>query len=137
MKRVLVVDDHEENLYLLQVLLQSQGYTVELARNGAEALEKARLQPPDLIVSDILMPVMDGFTLCRAWKADERLRSVPFIFYTATYTDPRDEQLALDLGADAFITKPAEPDAFMAAVLDVLSAVRGQPARFFERARGR
>jgi signal transduction histidine kinase/DNA-binding response OmpR family regulator len=120
-KRVLVVDDHEENLYLLQVLLQSQGYQVELARNGAEALEKARQDPPNLVVSDILMPVMDGFTLCRAWKTHEILRSVPFIFYTATYTDPRDEQLALSLGADAFITKPSEPQVFLDAVLAVLS----------------
>ncbi len=121
MKRVLVVDDHEENLYLLRVLLESQGYVVDLARNGAEALETARERPPDLIVSDILMPVMDGFALCRTWKADEDLRDVPFVFYTATYTDPRDERLAKDLGADAFITKPAEPDVFLALIMDVLT----------------
>jgi PAS domain S-box-containing protein len=120
-KRVLVVDDHDENLYLMRVLLESQGYGVELARNGVEALEKARRDPPDMIVSDILMPVMDGFTLCRHWKADDRLSHVPFIFHTATYTDPKDERLALDLGADAFIAKPAEPEDFMAVVLAVLA----------------
>ncbi len=128
MTRLLVVDDHDENLYLLRVLLESQGFGVELAHNGAEALEKARQDPPDLIISDILMPVMDGFTLCRHWKADDRLGRVPFIFYTATYTDPKDEQLALDLGADAFIAKPAEPEDFLAAVLAVLArAEAGQP----------
>ncbi len=110
MKRLLVVDDHENALYFLRVLLEGHGYSVELARNGAEALDKARESPPDAIISDILMPVMDGFALCRAWRADERLAGIPFIFYTATYTDPKDEKLGLGLGADAFITKPAEPD---------------------------
>jgi two-component system cell cycle sensor histidine kinase/response regulator CckA len=118
---LLIVDDHEENLYLLQVLLSSQGYAVEIARNGAEALDMARKHAPDLIVSDILMPVMDGFTLCRNWRADESLQHIPFVFYTATYTEPKDERLALDLGADAFITKPAEPEDFLAAVLTVLA----------------
>ena len=103
------------------MLLESQGYAVELAHDGADALTKACQNPPDLVISDILMPVMDGFTLCRRWKADDRLSRVPFIFYTATYTDSRDEQLARDLGADAFITKPAEPEYFVAAILAVLA----------------
>src|SRR5665647_587160 len=121
MRRVLVADDKHENLYLLQALLESHGYAVELAHDGAEALAMARLDPPDLVVSDILMPVMDGFTLCRNWKADESLRQIPFVFYTATYTDPKDERLALDLGADAFLIKPAEPEDFMATILGFLA----------------
>ena len=87
---ILVVDDNEQDLDLLQVLLGGDGYQVVTAVNGAEALAKARLNPPDLIVSDILMPVMDGFALCRECKKDERLRQIPFVFYTATYTDERD-----------------------------------------------
>lgn len=120
-KRVLVVDDKEDNLALLQALLAGSGYAVDQARHGAEALVKARAAPPDIVVSDLLMPVMDGYTLLRQWKADESLRHIPFIVYTATYTDPKDEQLALDLGADAFIVKPAEPVAFMARLEEVLS----------------
>jgi two-component system cell cycle sensor histidine kinase/response regulator CckA len=116
MTRVLIVDDKEENLYYLQALLTGHGWSVDTARHGAEALVKARHHPPDLVVSDLLMPVMDGYTLLRHWKADDRLRHAPFIVYTATYTEPEDERLALSLGADAFILKPAEPDDFLARI---------------------
>src|SRR5271167_1286346 len=106
MSRILIVDDKEENLYYLRTVLEGQGSIVESACHGAEALVKARLNPPDLIVSDLLMPVMDGYTLLRHWKADARLKKIPFIVYTATYTEEEDERLALSLGADAFILKP-------------------------------
>ncbi|MBE7454113.1 MAG: response regulator [Kofleriaceae bacterium] len=125
MTRVLLVDDKDENLYYLSALLGSHGYVVDTARQGAEALLKARQSPPDVVVSDLLMPVMDGYTLLRHWKSDPRLRLAPFVVYTATYTDPADEQLAHNLGADAFILKPAEPDEFLAR----LRAVEGQVAR--------
>jgi len=104
----------------LQVLLEGHGYQVASAGDGAEALEVARRDPPDMIISDILMPVMDGFTLCREWKKDEGLKATPFVFYTATYTDPKDEEFALSLGAERFITKPQEPDVFMEMVQEVL-----------------
>ncbi len=120
MSQVLIVDDNPENLYLLRMLLQGHGYTVEEARHGAEALTKARRQPPVLIISDLLMPVMDGYTLLRQWKADERLKAIPFMVYTATYTDAKDERLALDLGADAFLLKPTEPEALMASITALL-----------------
>ncbi|TAJ94214.1 MAG: PAS domain S-box protein [Gammaproteobacteria bacterium] len=120
MTRVLVVDDRAENLYVLRILLTAHGYEVMEARQGVEALTLARQSPPHLIISDLLMPTMDGYTLLRHWKADDRLKVIPFVVYTATYTEPRDEQLALDLGADAFIIKPAEPPAFMAQIEAVL-----------------
>ncbi|PIQ63346.1 MAG: hybrid sensor histidine kinase/response regulator [Bacteroidetes bacterium CG12_big_fil_rev_8_21_14_0_65_60_17] len=120
MKRALIVDDKTDHAYLLKVLMEGNGYEVDTAQHGAEALVKARANTPDLIVSDLLMPVMDGFTLLRRCKLDEHLRSIPFVVYTATYTDENDRRLALDLGADAFILKPAEPDAFMASVKKVI-----------------
>lgn len=120
MTQVLVVDDHPENLYLLRMLLQGHDYVVEEVEDGAEALIKARKNPPDLVISDLLMPVMDGYTLLRHWRADDKLRRIPFVVYTATYTEPQDESLALNLGADAFIVKPAEPEAFMASIRAVL-----------------
>jgi PAS domain S-box-containing protein len=117
---ILVVDDNECNRYQLDVLLSGNGYHVTTAAHGAEALDKARQSPPDLVIADILMPVMDGFSLCREWKKDEHLRRIPFVFYTATYTDERDRELALSLGADQFILKPEEPDIFVRRIWEVI-----------------
>lgn len=121
MATVLLVDDHQQNIYLLDVLLKTNGFQCESASNGQEALDKARAQPPDLIVTDILMPVMDGFSLCRVCKQEDQLRDIPIIFYTATYTDPKDEAFALSLGASAFLTKPMEPNMFLAEVQKVMA----------------
>jgi signal transduction histidine kinase/DNA-binding response OmpR family regulator len=125
MAKILIVDDNEQNLYMLQFLLQRNGYQIVTARNGQEALEKARAERPDVLITDILMPVMDGFSLCRQWQADDELQEVPFIFYTATYTDPQDEALALSLGADRFIVKPVEPDVFVEMLEEVIREAEG------------
>ena len=122
MSAILIVDDLEQNRYLLRAMLTASGDEVLEAANGAEALELARRTRPDLIISDILMPQMDGFALCRECKRDEQLRDIPFVFYTATYTDPRDEALALQLGAARFIIKPVESEDFIAIVREVLQA---------------
>ena len=132
--QILIVDDKEDNRYLLRALLQVNGYEVATAAHGAEALALARQHPPDLIIADVLMPVMDGFSLCREWKKDARLNRIPFIFYTATYTDERDRAFALSLGAEGFIVKPEEPEALLAALRDALqptgkpSAAQARPA---------
>ncbi|WNM61329.1 response regulator [Candidatus Nitrospira neomarina] len=119
--RILIVDDKKENLYLLDFLLKGNGYEVETANNGAQALEKLHVKNFDLIVSDILMPVMDGFQLCRNVKKEEQLKAIPLVFYTATYTDEKDEEFALGLGADRFIRKPKEPDEFMKIIKGIVS----------------
>lgn len=116
MTAVLIVDDLASNRYLMRLLLEERGYTIAEAASGKEALQHARRQRPDAVVSDLLMPEMDGFTLCREWNSDESLRSIPFIVYTATFTDTKDRALALDLGASAFIVKPAEPDVVLDAI---------------------
>lgn len=118
--RILNVDDNAENRYLLESLLRASGFEVISAENGKDALEKAQAQPPDLIVSDILMPVMDGYALCRAWKSDEQLKHIPFVFYTATYTEPKDKKFALRLGAERFLLKPQEPDLLIKIFKEVL-----------------
>ncbi|MBP7233170.1 MAG: PAS domain S-box protein [Syntrophaceae bacterium] len=120
MKTCLIVDDVEQNVYMLDVLLRGNGYSTLTAGNGAEALEKARANPPDVAVTDLLMPVMDGFALCRAWKSDPQLCLIPLIVYTATYTDPKDEAFCLSLGADRFLVKPLEPETLLAELETVL-----------------
>jgi PAS domain S-box-containing protein len=119
MKKILIVDDNSDNLYMLESLLKNQGLEVTSAQNGAVALEKARTNPPDIIIADILMPVMDGYALCKKWKTDKQLKHIPFIFYTATYTDLKDEEFALSLGAERFIIKPQEPQALMNIIKEV------------------
>jgi PAS domain S-box-containing protein len=124
MFQILIVDDKPENLYLLQSLLEVNDFKIISARNGAEALGLMRTDIPDLIITDILMPVMDGFTLCKECKKDKSLKNIPFFFYTATYTDTKDEEFALSLGADRFILKPQEPDEFLKIIEDFLEEVR-------------
>lgn len=119
MKRLLIVDDIPQNLYMLEVLLKTNGYEVETAVNGTEALIKAREKSPDMIITDILMPGMDGFSLCRIWKTDDDLKNIPLIFYTATYTDEKDKVFAFGLGADRFVVKPMEPVELLAIIEDV------------------
>ena len=119
--KILIVEDNINSRILLERILLSQGYTVVSAANGVEALEKARLAPPELIISDIMMPEMDGFELCRKVKSDERLRTIPFVFYTATFIEPKDEKLAMSLGASHFLIKPMAPEDLFRAIRDIIN----------------
>ena len=131
--RILSVDDKSENLYMLEALLRGYGHEVDSASDGHRALQLTGGGRYDLIISDILMPRMDGFQLCRELKKDERLRLIPFIFYTATYTDPRDAAFALSLGADRFLIKPLEPETFIKAIMEVVAQkAQTGPARSTE-----
>ncbi len=125
--KVLNVDDKAENRYMLEALLRGHGHTVDSASNGFEALQLAERGVYDIIVSDILMPRMDGFQFCRELRKDPRLRHVPLIFYTATYTDPKDAAFALGIGANRFLVKPLEPEIFLKNVEEVIEEHRGQP----------
>jgi len=118
--KFLIVDDKEEARYLLETLLKGNGFEVVSATNGAEALEKLRAEAFDMIISDILMPVMDGYQLCHEVKKDDALKDIPFIFYTATYTEYKDEELAMKVGGNKFIRKPTEPDEFMKIIQGVI-----------------
>lgn len=112
---VLVVDDSPDNLSLMSGLLKDE-YRVKVANNGARALKIAQSErPPDLILLDIMMPVMDGYEVCRQLKADVKTQDIPVIFLTAR-TDVADEQLGLELGAVDYITKPISPPIVMARV---------------------
>lgn len=119
--RILVVDDNEDNLYMLETLLRGNGYEVLCAHNGVEAIHFLNIEGADLIISDIMMPKMDGFQLCRTIKADDTLKRKPFVFYTATYTDPKDVELGISLGADRFLIKPQDTDVLLQAIIDVIA----------------
>jgi CheY-like chemotaxis protein len=106
--RVLVVDDDHATRVLCATVLQREGYEVLEATNGQEGLELALDQAPDVVLLDISMPVLDGFGLAAALRADERTRDLPLIFVTAE-SDPVIKAKAFETGAHGFITKPFDP----------------------------
>jgi two-component system cell cycle sensor histidine kinase/response regulator CckA len=119
---ILIVDDLEENRYFLKYLFSGAGFRTAEAANGKEALDILETGTWDLVISDILMPVMDGYQFCRTIRADPRWRRLPFIFYTATYIDQKDEEFAMKLGADRFYRKPLDPRVLMGHVRELLES---------------
>lgn len=103
--RILIVDDHEDNLELLRARLEARGYTIDTADNGKDALEKILKRPPDLVLLDVMMPQMDGFEVVRRIKADKKLPFIPVIMQTAMDAT-EDKVEGLDAGADDYLTKP-------------------------------
>ena len=118
---VLVVEDTEELRIFLVGLLQYAGYKVESAVNGIDALEKVEVFMPGLIISDILMPEMDGYELCKRIRNNVNTKNIPFIFYTATYTSLNDKKLAMAIGANRFIIKPEEPVKLLEIIKQVIA----------------
>lgn len=127
MARILIVDDHATDRYLLRTVLEARGHTVTESVNGREALALARADPPDLVVSDVLMPELDGFGLCHEWHKNPLLARIPFAFYSATFVKPDEERFARAAGADLFLQKPLDPAALDRALEAVLSAPRPAP----------
>ncbi len=125
---ILNVDDRPENRYLFETILRSAGHEVVCANDGAEALGMLRQCRYDLIVSDVVMPGMDGFQFCREVKADPATRDIPFVFFTAVYTEPKDEEFALSLGAVRFLVKPLEPDQLVAEIQRAAAVPAPAPA---------
>lgn len=117
--KVLIVDDNTNDAVLLSEWLVREGHTCLQASDGEAALAQLRRESPDLIISDILMPRLDGFALCRAVKRDPLWQNIPFVFCTATYTDEGDAALALRLGAQRFLTKPIDFDRLRAILAEV------------------
>jgi PAS domain S-box-containing protein len=124
---ILIVDDLPTNLKLLRAQLVAHGHAVLEAANGVEALTVLECEPVDAIISDILMPVMDGYRLCYEVRHSERLQHIPFIFYTAIYTSTDDVKLCFDLGADKYLKKPASPEVILATLHEVVRGPRKPP----------
>ncbi|MES0070108.1 response regulator [Mesorhizobium sp. M0074] len=117
--RILAVDDTPENLEILRMRLEANGYEVATAADGEEGLAKARELTPDLILLDIMMPKLDGISVVRMLKHDQSLRSIPVILVTAK-ADTRDVVEGLDAGGDDYLTKPFEHRALLARVRSML-----------------
>lgn len=107
-KRVLIVEDEEHMRALLKYNLSRENYEVDVAKDGCEGLEEAKKQKPDLIISDIMMPKMDGYEFCKTLREDPKTKTIPFIFLTAKGQLP-DKVEGLRTGADDYITKPFIP----------------------------
>ncbi len=106
--KVLVVDDEEYIQHILNFSFGAEGYEVITAANGAEAIEKAVNEKPDVIVLDIMMPKMDGYEACKKLKSDPQTKAIPVILLTAKGRDV-DRRLGSDAGADDYVVKPFSP----------------------------
>jgi len=124
--KVLVVDDQEDNLFLIDRILSHRGFTVGLASSGEEALEKARAERPFLILTDIMMPEMDGFELCQKLKADERTRDAAVILITAGSYDSARVSRGLEMGADEYLSRPIRNRELVARVRAVARLKRAE-----------
>jgi len=118
---ILVVEDVPNVLELLEFTLRFKGYPVITARNGQEAFEQVQKEHPALVITDILMPKMDGYTLARRLRSDAQTRQIPLIFLSATYVTPEDKQFAVSLGAVRFIEKPIDTEEFLLTVAELLT----------------
>jgi CheY-like chemotaxis protein len=124
---ILVVEDVPNVLELLEVTLRFKGYPVISARNGQEALEKVEAEHPALVITDILMPKMDGYALAHRLRNNPKTRLIPLIFLSATYVTPEDKQFAISLGAVRFIEKPIDTEEFLLTVAELLTDGPGLP----------
>ncbi len=117
---ILVVEDSRFQAKLIQLLLEGNGYAVRVARNGQEGLDAVKVERPSIIVSDIVMPVMDGFEMCRAIKSHDGLKQIPIILLT-TQSKPQDVLLGLESGADSYVTKPYDEKILLSTIEITLS----------------
>jgi CheY-like chemotaxis protein len=127
-ERILIVDDRYENRYFLEKLLTGNGYQTVSSINGKKALDLLKSERFDAIITDILMPEIDGYALCKMVKGDPQLIQIPLIFYTASYTEKRHRDYALSLGADEYVIKPVEPDELLAILKRILQETQQKKA---------
>ena len=130
--KILIVDDSYEVREVLRSFIEKLGHEIIEAVDGQDGFEKAKIHKPDLIITDAMMPKVDGFTLLRNIKMDTNLSSIPCVFYSAIYTGSKDRELALSLGAEAFIEKPKTLDELWEMIQTILERKK-QPAAQIEK----
>ena len=125
--KLVIVDDIATNRKLLRVTFAAEGHTTLEAADGVEALQILAREKVDAVLSDILMPRMDGYRLCHEIRTNEGLCDLPIVIYTSTYTSPGDAKLALSLGADKYLKKPAPFEMILAAVHEAIAMQHSRP----------
>lgn len=114
----MVVEDNMDNYELVRFILERAGYDVFLAVNGRDGVDAARLQQPDMILMDLGMPEMDGWSAAEKLKSDESTKFIP-LYALSAYTLPSDRKRALDAGCDGYLTKPIHMQSFLDAIAEV------------------
>ena len=125
---ILIAEDFDDNRELLRMILEAGGYSIREARNGREALEAVRAQTPALAIIDLSMPTLDGWSLLRELRSEERTRSLPCVALTA-FAGEADKQRALEAGFDAYISKPYRAKELLELVRDMLTAKAHEDGR--------
>ncbi len=124
-KRILVVDDEPDFVAVVKENLQMEGYKIEVAYNGVEAMEKVAANPPDAIVLDVMMPEKDGYEVCSELKKDDRYSDIPIILLTAVADHVSSTQYShasgINMEADDYLAKPASPEKIIASLKSLLS----------------
>jgi len=119
-KKILIVDDERDFVEMLKVRLESSGYEVDVAYDGQEGLDKARHDKPDLVVLDVMMPLLDGYHVCRLLKFDEQFNQIPVIILTARGR-PEDRETGEDVGGDAYMVKPFDSKELLSKIQELLN----------------
>lgn len=120
-KRILLTDDEPNIVLVVTKRLEIQGYEVLIARDGEEALKKAREMKPDLVLLDIMLPGVDGLNVCRILKADEATRNIPVILFSAR-AQTWDKEAGREFGANAYVEKPFQPEELLATIEKLLKS---------------
>lgn len=125
-RSVLLIEDNEQNRYLLTFLLERSGYRVNVATDGMSGILAARTSVPSIILLDIQLPTMDGYTVAKALRSEESLRDVPIVAVTS-YAMPGDREKAMAAGCSGYIEKPIDPETFVAELEASVSRRGGAP----------
>ena len=123
-ERILAVDDSATVLEMIKSVLVAEGYDVITASDGAEGLETARRERPDLILLDVMLPKLDGYRVCRLLKFDQKYKNIPIIMLTAK-TEEQSMVTGMRTGANQYLTKPIEPERLLSAVAEELAKAQG------------
>ena len=118
-KKILIVDDEPDIVMMTELRIKALGYDTITAKDGQEALNKAKQEMPDLIILDVMMPKMDGYKVCGLLKSDSRYKNIPIILFTARAQEV-DRQTSVEVGADAYLNKPLNAEQMSTTIKELL-----------------